>query len=541
MGAPLRAVLLTVAAVLAVLALAVLALAPQEADARRFYGYVRHLRYFHDVTGTIPQVAPQPAPIVIDTGSGPLKIPNAALEPARWSDLDGWTRDDHASAYATLSASCRPIVRAAAFRAETPQSQQARAAALPAPAAPASSGDSRPMRAALEQVCARALKAGPLKGATAREFFEANFVPVRIHKLGEAAGFLTGYYEPIVDGSRFPTREFPVPIYRRPPDLTAPGLADGAPFPNTGKAFRRTPSGELVPYYDRGEIEDGALDGQHLEICWVRSATDALFIGIEGSAQIRLEDGTMMHINYDAHNGYPYVPVGRVLIERGLVPREEMSMQRIREWMHDNPEGAKEVRRQNRSMVFFRIVGLNSGIEALGAQGIPLSAGRSIAVDKNLHVYGTPFFIEADLPLTGMSNATAFRRTMIAQDTGSAIVGPARADLFFGAGDEAGQMAGRIKQAGRFTMLLPRELDPTAAGARMPLPPVKLAAKGETGKALPEAATKALPEAPTKPLPEVAAKPLPETATRSSRGVQTSSAVAREARERRRVLRYYWQ
>jgi membrane-bound lytic murein transglycosylase A len=542
MGAPLRTVLLFVSGVLGGLVLAVLTLAPQEADARRFYGYVRHLRYFHDVTGAIPHVAPQPAPIAIDTGSGPLKIPNAALEPARWSDLDGWARDDHASAFATLSASCRPIVRGAAFRAETPQSHQARAAAAPAPAAPPSSGDSRPMRAALEQVCARAIKAGLLKGTAAREFFEANFVPVRIHKLGEAAGFLTGYYEPIVDGSRFPTREFSVPIYRRPPDLTAPGVADGAPFSNTGKAFRRLPSGELVPYYDRGEIEDGALDGRHLEICWVRSATDALFIGIEGSAQIRLEDGTMMHINYDAHNGQPYVPVGRVLIERGLVPREEMSMQRIREWMHDNPEGAKEVRRQSRSMVFFRIVGLDSGIEALGAQGIPLSAGRSIAVDKNLHVYGTPFFIEADLPLTDASKTSPFRRTMIAQDTGSAIVGPARADLFFGAGQEAGQMAGRIKQPGRFTMLLPRELDPTTAGARMPLPPVKLAARGGTGKALPEAATKALPEAPTKALPEVAAKPLPEAATpHAPRGVQTSTAVAREVRERRRMLRYYWQ
>jgi membrane-bound lytic murein transglycosylase A len=533
MGAPLRAVLLSVPAILAVTALAL-----QHADARRYYGYIYrayHGRY-HDVTGTIPRAAPQPAPIVVDTGPGPLKIPNAALEPARWSDLDGWAGDDHASAFATLAASCRPIVRSASFRAEQSHAQ----AHVAAPAPPAG-GDSRPVRAALEQVCARAIKAGPLKGVAAREFFEANFVPVRIRKLGEAAGFLTGYYEPIVDGSRFPTREFSVPIYRRPPDLTAPGLADGAAFPNTGKAFRRLPGGELVPYYDRGAIEDGALDGQRLEICWVRSATDALFIGIEGSAQIRLEDGTMMHINYDAHNGYPYVPVGRVLIERGLVPREEMSMQRIREWMHDNPEGAKDVRRQNRSMVFFRIVGLDSGAEALGAQGIPLSAGRSIAVDKSLHVYGTPFFIEADLPLTGMRSTTAFRRTMIAQDTGSAIVGPARADLFFGAGDEAGQMAGRIKQPGRFTMLLPRELDPTAAGAHMPLPPVKLAARGGTGKALPEAAMKALPEAATKPLPEVAAKSLPEAVPHASRRVLTSTAVAREVRERRRQLRYYWQ
>jgi membrane-bound lytic murein transglycosylase A len=524
MGAPLRAVLLTVPAVLAFLVLAL-----HGADARRYYGYVHHLRH-REVTGTIPRAAQQ-AP-AIDTGPGPLKIPNAALEPARWSELDGWARDDHASAFATLYASCRPIVRSAAFRAEQSHGHEARAVG-PAPQA---AGDSRPVRAALEQVCERAIKAGLLQGAAAREFFEANFVPVRIRKLGDAAGFLTGYYEPIVDGSRFPTREFAVPLYRRPPDLTAPGLADGAAFPNTGKAFRRLPGGELVPYYDRGAIEDGALDGQHLEICWVRSQTDALFIGIEGSAQIRLEDGTMMHINYDAHNGYPYVPVGRVLIERGLVPREEMSMQRIREWMHDNAEGAKEVRRQNRSMVFFRIVGLDTGAEALGAQGIPLSAGRSIAVDKNLHVYGTPFFIEADLPLSGARNTTAFRRTMIAQDTGSAIVGPARADLFFGAGDEAGQMAGRIKQSGRFTMLLPRELDPAAAGARMPLPPTRLATR-----LAPPPATKPLLDVPAKPLPEVATHQLPEAVPHVSRRMLTSTAVAREVRERRRPLRYYWQ
>jgi membrane-bound lytic murein transglycosylase A len=140
--------------------------------------------------------------------------------------------------------------------------------------------------------------------------------------------------------------------------------------------------------------------------------------------------------------------------------------------MHDNPDEAKDVRRQNRSMVFFRIVGLNDDREAIGAQGIPLSAGRSIAVDKTLHVYGTPFFIEADLPLDARGNS-AFRRTMIAQDTGSAITGPARADLYFGTGEEAGQMAGRIRQAGRFAMLVPRALDPVVAGARMPLPPAR--------------------------------------------------------------------
>jgi membrane-bound lytic murein transglycosylase A len=407
--------------------------------------------------GINPQVNPRANPPVeparsavhpgVDPGIEPLRIPNAALEPAGWNELDGWTVDDHASAFATFQASCRPIVRTRSVT------------------------DMRPVRAALQAVCARAVTAGPLDKAAARNFFEANFLPIWIRKLGDAAGFLTGYYEPIVDGSRFPTREFTVPIYRRPPDLVAAGAANpGGPFPNSGRAFRKTQDGELVPYYDRGEIEDGSLDGQHLEICWLRSATEALVIQIEGSARIRLEDGTLLRVNYDAHNGYSYVPVGRVLIERNLVPREEMSLQRIREWMQANPEEATDVRRQNRSVVFFRIVGLNDEREALGAQGIPLSAGRSIAVDKALHVYGTPFFIAADLPLASARTNAPFRRTMIAQDTGSAIVGPARADLYFGAGEEAGQMAGRIRQAGRFAMLLPRALDPIAAGAHMPLP-----------------------------------------------------------------------
>jgi membrane-bound lytic murein transglycosylase A len=387
----------------------------------------------------------------------PLRIPDAALEPVGWSDLNGWSGDDHASAFAAFQASCRPIVRS-------------------------KTSDERPVRAALEGVCARAIKTGTLGGAAAREFFENNFLPIRIRKLGDAAGFLTGYYEPIVDGSRFPTREFTVPLYRRPPDLIAAGATQpGGPFPNGGRAFRRGADGELAPYYDRGEIEDGALDGQHLEICWLRSATDALFIQIQGSARIRLEDGTMLRINYDAHNGYPYVPVGRVLIERNIIPREEMSMHRIREWMQAHPDEAKDVRRQNRSVVFFRIVGLTEDGEALGAQGIPLSAGRSIAVDKALHVYGTPFFIAADLPIASVQAATPFRRTMIAQDTGSAIVGPARADLYFGAGDEAGLVAGRVRQPGQFAMLLPRDLDLVAAGAHMPLPRERPAASPDVG------------------------------------------------------------
>jgi membrane-bound lytic murein transglycosylase A len=193
----------------------------------------------------------------------------------------------------------------------------------------------------------------------------------------------------------------------------------------------------------------------------------------------------MLHINYDAHNGYPLVPIGRILITRNIIPRNEMSLQRIREWMRANPQDAEEVLRQNRSFVFFRIVGLSDGREpagtqgkpddheAVGAQGVALTPGRSIAVDNALHAYGTPFFIQANLPLTSEKHTTSFDRLMIAQDTGSAIVGPARADVYFGAGDQAGEVAGRLHNLGSFAMLVPREIDPVAAGARMPLPPEK--------------------------------------------------------------------
>jgi len=174
----------------------------------------------------------------------------------------------------------------------------------------------------------------------------------------------------------------------------------------------------------------------------------------------------MLRINYDAHTAYPFVPIGRVLIDRKIIPREEMSMQRIREWMQDHPDEARMFGGRIARSCSFALSGLTEEGEAIGAQGLPLSAGRSIAVDRALHVYGTPFFIEAELPTGNGRGSTLFRRTMIAQDTGSAIVGPARADLYFGAGDEAGQAAGRVRQAGRFAMLLPRELDPVCGGLR---------------------------------------------------------------------------
>ncbi len=379
----------------------------------------------------------------------PIKFPDTQYEPVTFADIDGWADDDHATAFAAFLQSCRVL------NGNRPPGS-----------------DANGIGGALKAVCARALAAVPLEEDGARKFFEDNFRPLRISKLGDTDGFLTGYYEPIIEGSRVPTGEFTAPLYRRPPNLVVSGRRKlGDVFPSKGvKVGRRVGRRKIVPYYDRGEIEDGALDGWHLEICYLRSQVDVLFAQIQGSARIRLEDGSILRVNYDSHNGLPYTPVGRVLIERKIVPKDEMSMQRIRDWMTANPDAAAEVRRQNRSYVFFRITDLATEDEPIGAQGSALTPGRSIAVDRSLHAYGTPFFIAADLPIEGDKSATKFRRLVFAQDTGSAIVGPARADIYFGAGAEAARVAGRIKNPGQFVMLMPRELDPVEAMRDTPLP-----------------------------------------------------------------------
>jgi membrane-bound lytic murein transglycosylase A len=400
--------------------------------------------------GSIAAALSLPAPLCAEPGDEPFKLADTELEPVKWTDVAGWAADDHLAAFATYQTSCRPFRNVKEPR------------------------DERPVYNALAEVCRRAAGVRPADKDGARRFFEDNFRPVRITRLGEPQGFLTGYYEPIVEGSRFPNPEFHVPLYRRPPDLVAAGYKPGTdPFPNKGALIGRlNDKGEIVPYHDRAGIEGGALDGQKLEICWVRDPFEALAIQIQGSARVILEDGTPLRLNYDSHNGYPYTAVGRALIERNLIPREEMSMQRIRDWMAANPDEAPKVRATNRSYIFFHVTGLSNEGEPAGAQGVPLVPGRSIAVDK-IHVYGTPFFIEASLPIESAKPTTPFRRLMIAQDTGSAIVGPARADLYWGAGDDAARIAGRIRHPGRFVMLLPRELDMIEAGKHMPLPVAK--------------------------------------------------------------------
>jgi membrane-bound lytic murein transglycosylase A len=343
-----------------------------------------------------------------------VKLRNAEVTDVGFDALAGWKDDDQAEAFGAFLKSCT-----GAILNSTPKLRKG-----------------RPLYAGLYHVCKRAAAAGPLDREQARRFFEDNFKAVRIAPSGQDEGFFTGYYEPIVEGSRFPSDKYKVPLYRIPEK-----------FIGQSKVF---------PQLDRTEIEDGALAGKGLEICWVENPVDAFFAQIQGSTRVRLDTGKMLRLNYIASNGHPYTPVGRFLIDQGIVTREDMSMDKIRQFMESNPDEGKELRRKNKSFVFFTETSLKEHEECIGAQGVPLTPLRSLAVDKKMHVYGTPIWVDAKLPIASEAPETPFRKLLIAQDTGSAIVGPARADIYFGAGHDVASIAGRIKQPGQFVMLVPR-------------------------------------------------------------------------------------
>ncbi len=356
-----------------------------------------------------------------------LHIRGAAIKALDFADLDGWRQDDQAQAFGAFMKSCDAIL----------QGTRAMRRA-------------RPVYGGLYNACekASALAAGgTVTTAAARKFFEDNFKPVRLlppmktygYYTG-ADGFYTGYYETEVQGSRFPSDEYTVPLYRVPARLA-------------GKRSK------VFPQYDRKDIVvDGALAGKGLEICWVKDPIGAFFAQIQGSTRVKLDTGELLRLNYIASNGKPYTPVGRILIDDGIVPPEEMTMDRIRQYMEQNPEEGAALRLKNRSYVFFSETELGAHDECIGAQGIALTPGRSIAVDPNIHVYGTPIWIDAKFPLKGEAPVDTFQHLTVAQDTGSAIRGAARADIYFGHGEDIPHIAGRIKQFGKFVMLVPKDV-----------------------------------------------------------------------------------
>jgi peptidoglycan lytic transglycosylase A len=354
------------------------------------------------------------------TAAAEVKLGGAQVEPLTFAAMPGWREDDHAAAFQTLQKSCSAILQAAPTK------------------------KTRPVTAGLYRACERARGLGTPDAYQARAFFETNFKPVRIipamHTYGfytGADGFYTGYYEPEMMASRVKTDEYNVPLYRVPSAVAG----------KKSKVFAQ---------FDRIAIEKGALAGKGLEICWVKNPVDAFFAQIQGSTRVRLDDGQFLRLNYIASNGMKYTPVGRIMIEQGLCTPEEMSMDKIRDYMETNPEAGKALREKNRSYVFFSETSLKPDDEPIGAQGRQLTPGRSIAVDPSFHAYGTPIWIDAAFPINSEVPQDTFRRLMFAQDTGSAIKGVARADIYFGHGESVPSIAGRIKQFGKFVMLVPQ-------------------------------------------------------------------------------------
>lgn len=345
-------------------------------------------------------------------------------EPAAFSDLAGWETDDHAAALAAFQLSASRLLAKA-------------------------EGGASGLSANLLDVARAASTVAP---SDARSFFEGHFKPHRVVHNGPG-GLLTGYYEPILQGSKVRTGQFTIPLYRRPADLeNLVAESERGAMAHQYTHMRRTASG-LEPYATRADIENGALSGQELEIFWLHDPVDAFFLHVQGSGVIALPDGTSTRLAYDGKNGHPYTSIGRYLIDEGLFPADQMTLDALKDWLRENPALATGVLQQNKSFVFFReLVGAEAG-SPVGVEEIPLSPGRSLAVDTGFHAIGSPVYIVAP-SLVHATPEGGFKRLMIAQDVGSAIRGPERGDLYFGTGDEAGRLAGNTKHPGIFFVLL---------------------------------------------------------------------------------------
>ena len=308
---------------------------------------------------------------------------------------------------------------------------------------------------------AAALAAGTLDDAAARAFFEHHFLP--FHVRSAQPGFVTGFYEPEVEASPVRTAHFSVPLLAPPANLARIDDGNRPAGLDPYLAFGRESENGIVEYFDRREIEGGALGKSAIALAWLADPVDAFFIHVQGAARLVMPGGEVRRVTYAAKSGHRFTGPGRVLSEMGEIPPDEVTMQSIRDWFAANPDRVNKILHQNRSYIFFREAKVDDfALGPVAAAKVPLTAGRSVAVDKSIHTFGTPFFIHAPA-LLAFANEP-FRRLMIAQDTGSAIVGPARGDLFAGSGDAAGEIAGVVKHRADFYALLPCVL----AGERYP-------------------------------------------------------------------------
>ncbi|MEM8876327.1 MAG: MltA domain-containing protein [Pseudomonadota bacterium] len=370
------------------------------------------------------------------------------LRPVSFADIPGWLEDNQHQALLAFSRSCEgppPAIR-----------QDWDAHRLAEESRGVETGGFEP-RPELRAVCLawRAQKSST--DDDARALFERHFVP---HEVVPADGQrkVTGYFEPLLPGSRERTERFRYPLYEKPDGLVALNNSNRPRgFSADIQAALQTTEGLIVPP-DRRAIEQGDHDLDLTPLVWLDDPVELYFVHIQGSARIALQDETTMRLGYAGKNGHPYASIGREIVRRELMALETITAESLKDWLRDNPELAAEIFPVNPSYIFFReIRGLAEEGGPIGAEGIPLTEGRTLAVDPRFHRYGTPVFVSADLPMLPAGDVRPFRRLMIAQDTGSAIRGPVRGDIFAGTGAEAGLWAGMINHPARFFVLLPRD------------------------------------------------------------------------------------
>jgi membrane-bound lytic murein transglycosylase A len=384
-----------------------------------------------------------PVPVPGPQARPPAELPaRLVLAPADFAALSGWDADRHDAALEAFVASC---------------------GALGAAGSGGTLGEAlRGASPARARLCAAARAVPERDPTAARRFFEAAFVPFAAADRADREGLLTGYFEPELAASRRRRGAFRHPVYFPPGDRIPVELGDFKSDLAGRRIVGRIDRGRFLPYFDRREIERGALAGRRLELAWVEDPVALFFLQIQGSGRLRFSDGTLLRIGYAGQNGHDYTAIGKVLVERGELALEAVSLQSIRAWLRAHPAEADGVMAANRSYVFFREL---PGKSPVGAAGVELTPRRSLAVDPAFWPYGLPLWAEATLPAAPEADRRASRLAalLVAQDTGGAIRGPVRGDLFWGPGVEAEAVAGRMREPLRLWLLWPRDL-PLPAG-----------------------------------------------------------------------------
>lgn len=372
---------------------------------------------------------PPPQPSPPPEAAQPAVPPHPVLEGAGWEALPGWSEDDPAQAWDAFLTGC------GALRGK-PEWQR---------------------------VCDAATALTDRTPEVLRAFFERNFRPWHVYNPdGSDTGTITGYYEPLLHGSRTPGPRYRYPVYGVPDDLLIVDLGELYPELKSMRLRGRLDGRRVVPYYSRAQIEDGKAPTAGKEILWVDDAVELFFLEIQGSGRVAMDDGSTARVGYADQNGQPYRSIGKLLVNRGELPLAKASMQGIRAWAQRNPDKLREILDYNTSYVFFREMPADAP-GPLGSLGVALTAQRSLAVDARFLPLGAPVYLDTTWPNT----KKPLRRLMMAQDTGGAIRGAVRADFFWGFGEEATTQAGRMNQRGTMWVLLPADYPPAA----LPVPP----------------------------------------------------------------------